>query len=326
MSFGFLFAALYRGPVWHKLILFLSTVPITIAMNSVRIGIIGLLVDRYGIAQAEGFLHFFEGWVIFVVCVILLYFGAFLLQRLVRNPRPIHSMLDVDFRSLQTQLRRFLTIRPSPALIGVCGIVLIAGLAANFMPSRTAVAPERQPFVLFPLSIGEWHGQSQLLDRDVEQVLNADDYLKADFVDGVPGLGINLFVAYYDSLVDGGALHSPEQCIPGGGWEVSGWSTVNTGVTGPSGEPLSVNRAVIRKGPNRQLVYFWFDLHGRTLTSTVATKVYTFVDMTTRQRADGALVRLVTPIAPNETESAADERLREFLLPVLNEIQAYLPS
>ena len=76
MSFGYLFAILYRGPWWHKLILFLSTVPITILMNSFRIGVIGVLVDRFGIAQAEGFLHFFEGWIIFVACVALLYLEA----------------------------------------------------------------------------------------------------------------------------------------------------------------------------------------------------------------------------------------------------------
>ena len=42
--------------------------PTTVLMNSVRIGVIGVLVNRYGIEQAEGFLHFFEGWVIFAAC------------------------------------------------------------------------------------------------------------------------------------------------------------------------------------------------------------------------------------------------------------------
>ena len=69
MSFGFLFAVLYRGPTWHKLVLFFSTIPITILMNSVRIAIVGMLVSFFGTEQAEGFLHFFEGWVIFIVCI-----------------------------------------------------------------------------------------------------------------------------------------------------------------------------------------------------------------------------------------------------------------
>ena len=66
MSFSYVFAVLYRGPVWHKIVLLLSAVPIAVLMNSFRIGVIGVLVDRYGIGQAEGFLHFFEGWIIFL--------------------------------------------------------------------------------------------------------------------------------------------------------------------------------------------------------------------------------------------------------------------
>ena len=44
MSFGFLLACLYRGAFWQRALLFLSTVPITILMNSFRIGVIGVLV------------------------------------------------------------------------------------------------------------------------------------------------------------------------------------------------------------------------------------------------------------------------------------------
>ena len=69
MSFSYVFAVLYRGPVWHKIVLLLAAAPLAVLMNSVRIGIIGILVDRYGIGQAEGFLHFFEGWVIFLSCI-----------------------------------------------------------------------------------------------------------------------------------------------------------------------------------------------------------------------------------------------------------------
>ena len=69
MSFTYVFAVLYRGPLWHKLVLLALAVPIAVLMNAVRIGIIGILVDRYGIAQAEGFLHVFEGWVVFLSCI-----------------------------------------------------------------------------------------------------------------------------------------------------------------------------------------------------------------------------------------------------------------
>ena len=51
-------------------------------MNSLRIGVIGVLVNSYGTEQAEGFLHWFEGWIIFVACIALLYLEAILLATL----------------------------------------------------------------------------------------------------------------------------------------------------------------------------------------------------------------------------------------------------
>ncbi len=82
LSFSYLFSILYRGPLWHKAILLLSAAPIAVLMNSFRIGVIGILVDSYGIEQAEGFLHFFEGWIIFLACIGILFLMAVVLQQL----------------------------------------------------------------------------------------------------------------------------------------------------------------------------------------------------------------------------------------------------
>ena len=69
MSFGFLIAYIYRGPFWQRAVIFLSTIPITVLMNSFRIGVIGITVEHWGIAAAEGFLHDFEGWFVFMACL-----------------------------------------------------------------------------------------------------------------------------------------------------------------------------------------------------------------------------------------------------------------
>ena len=46
LSFSYLFSILYRGPIWHKAVLLLSAAPLTVLMNSVRIGVIGILVNQ----------------------------------------------------------------------------------------------------------------------------------------------------------------------------------------------------------------------------------------------------------------------------------------
>ena len=60
------------------------------------------------------------------------------------------------------------------------------------------------------------------------------------------------------------------------------------------GQPLPVNRVIIGLGDDRQLVYYWFAQRGRMLTNEYLVKWYIFWDALTRNRTDGALVRLTT--------------------------------
>ena len=67
---------------------------------------IGILVNSYGIEHAEGFLHFFEGWVIFGACVGILFLMAIALQRLTPNPKPLADTIDLDFTALPRRRAR----------------------------------------------------------------------------------------------------------------------------------------------------------------------------------------------------------------------------
>src|ERR1039457_4159067 len=81
MSLGFLAAYLFQAPLWQRAVVFLSTIPITIVMNSLRIGIVGVLVNYWGPQDADGFLHMFEGWIIFIACAGVLVAEMTLLAR-----------------------------------------------------------------------------------------------------------------------------------------------------------------------------------------------------------------------------------------------------
>ncbi len=82
MSLGFLAAYFFQAPLWQRALVFLSTIPITIFMNSLRIGVVGIMVDNFGPQDADGFLHMFEGWIIFLACAVLLVGLMHLLARI----------------------------------------------------------------------------------------------------------------------------------------------------------------------------------------------------------------------------------------------------
>lgn len=324
LSFSYLFSILYRGPLWHKAVLLLSAAPITVFMNSFRIGVIGILVNHYGIEQAEGFLHFFEGWVIFLACVGILFLMAIGLQRLTAEPKPLSEAIDLDFDGFGPIIGRILAIQATAAMLAAILLSALFSLGWLFTPSAERVVPDRTPFMLFPRQIGELYGSFESLDPAVARTLSADDYVSATY-QGSGAKPVNLFVAYYDNQTDGDGIHSPEVCLPVGGWEVSSLEPFQVSFPDTIYRTFTLNRAVIQKGVSKQLVYYWFEQRGRRMTNDFVAKFAVIYDSWTRGRLDGALVRFVTPI-DEAGEAAADARLQAFMAQALPVLPRYVPE
>lgn len=328
LSFSYVFAVLYRGPVWHKAVLLLAAVPITVLMNSLRIALAGVIVTQYGAAWLEGFTHFFEGWVIFVICVLLLFGLARILMVFGRQRHgSLAEALDLDTRGLAAQVLRLRLVRPSAALIGSALVVLGLTGAWQMLPERGAQSVPRDSFVLFPRQLDAWRqvGPQQFLSADVAAVLGADDYLQIEMAHPQADAPVGLFMAWYDDQSSGG-VHSPEICLPGGGWEISwlerGDITAETG----SDTPFEINRAIIQKGEARMMVYYWFEQKGRRIAWDFEAKYRLMLDGIRTGRTDGALVRLTTPIAPDESDAAAAARLSGLVDAVMPVLPRFVPE
>ncbi len=325
LSFSYLFSILYRGPLWHKAVLLLSAAPLTVLMNSFRIGVIGVLVDRYGIEQAEGFLHFFEGWVIFLACISILFGLAIALQRLTPDPLPLSQAIDLDVDGFAPILGRILAIRGSTMLALAAALTLAVSLVWVIQRPAETVAIARDPFALFPRQIGDWSGSTALLDTDVERVLGASDYLNATYATPQdPGI-VNMFVAFYDKQTEGTGIHSPEVCLPVGGWEIFSLVPHMVDFSATGYGVFEVNRAVIQKGLSKQLVYYWFEQRGKRMVNDFRAKLSVVYDGLTTGRTDGALIRYVTPIWEGETEADAEARLMRFIGQSLPPLPRFVP-
>ncbi|MCG8544601.1 MAG: VPLPA-CTERM-specific exosortase XrtD [Alphaproteobacteria bacterium] len=328
MSFGFLCAYLYMGPFWHRAVLFLSTVPITILMNSFRIGVIGVFVDRWGIEQAEGALHFFEGWVIFMACVAILFLEIWLFARFSRPRRSLSALFRIDLPKGTggAMIRLCDSVPRRPWFAAVAVLLLAAGLSSA-VAQRVDLTPDRMPLAAFPLQFDDWQGKRKVIPRNIVKALRVSDYMSADYAPLDNAMPVNLYVAYYASQRKGEAVHSPRSCIPGGGWEIVDLvSKPVEGLKSTNGEAVKVNRVVIARGGIKQVVYYWFLQRGRSLTNEYHVKWYLFWDGVTRQRTDGALIRLVTPLREGESADVADRRLSRFLHRIHPIIDRYIPA
>jgi exosortase D (VPLPA-CTERM-specific) len=326
LSFSYIFAVLYRGPMWHKAILLLSAAPITVVMNSVRIAIAGVVVDSYGIEYVEGLTHFLEGWVIFLTCVIILFALAWLLLLLQPRKMGLIEALDLDTDGLGQQAARLRLVQPSNALIGTALVMAIGAGLWQAIPPRPLSVVERESFYSFPSRLGDWTaGPAQRLEPEVEKVLAADDYHSVTLVAEGAAAPTDLFIAWYKDQMTGGT-HSPTVCLPGAGWEIASLEAIDAPAGLGDGTPFTLNRAVIQKGLDRMMVYYWYDQQGVRTASSYYAKLLITVAKVRTGRSDGALVRLITPILPGETDAEAEGRLKDAMAGVLRPLERFVPG
>jgi len=137
-------------------------------------------------------------------------------------------------------------------------LLLVATLAttAGLLQARhrTERIVPRQTLNAFPTSVGLWTGKNMDISPDVLQVLGPGDFAsRMYFRDGQPPL--DLFIAYFASQRSGDTIHSPKNCLPGSGWTPMQSSYIQIAI--PNHLPITVNRYVIGKGSDRQLVLYW---------------------------------------------------------------------
>ena len=320
LSISFLMAYMYKAALWKRILVFLSAIPITIVMNSVRIAMVGVLVNHWGSSMADGFLHYFEGWIVFMVCLLILVAEILLLEKLGQK-RSFWQAVDVP--NVQVTVPIGKEKSPSKPLLVSIAIILASLLAVTILGGRQEILPARDKFVTFPTKINGWIAKEESLDKATETFLGVDDYLLADYE--APSKGsVNFYVAYYASQRKGVSPHSPQVCMPGGGWVISSLSRIAIQLAHK--KDFYVNRTVINKDNHRQVVYYWFEQRGRHIANEYYMKWYLLKDAIQRNRTDGALVRVTTYLRPSENESAADERIQGFLHDSLPLLGAYVPK
>lgn len=174
-------------------------------------------------------------------------------------------------------------------------IVIAMLLGAAVFGTRAAgseTAVERESLTTLPYEIGPWRGREATpFTGDVVAQLGVDDYIHRSYT-AAEGPPIGLYAGYYGSQRQGDTIHSPQNCLPGAGWRPIESSIISVDV---NGRLLPVNRYVIQKGLDKQVVLYWYQGRGRVVANEFKNKALLMWDAATLRRTNGGLVRIIAP-------------------------------
>jgi len=283
-------------------------------------------VDNWGTEMAEGFLHDFEGWIIFLFCMALLFVEMWLFSRLSGKKLPFNELVLIPSEWSDNTEQKELEIKFNKTIFVLLLLLFTTAITSNYIKGREEIIPSRQAFLNFPLQLGPWQGRNDYLSQFYLDQLKLTDYVIINYAAPESASSVNFYSAYYQSQRQGASIHSPKACMPGDGWKIAQFGQQSFPDITVDGNALEFNRAVIEKGDSKQLVYYWFQHHGRTITNEYLEKWYLFYDAITMNRSDGALVRLVTNVGTTENIEVADQRLKSFIKQLMPQLPTYIPG
>jgi exosortase D (VPLPA-CTERM-specific) len=320
VTLSIIYGYLLESRVWVRIVLVCSAIPIAVAANGFRIFGTGLLVQYWDPEKGEGFYHIFSGWLIFVVALIM-FFAVHRVITLVSKP---HSVAPADPMQRTARPSREIPVQNGAVRFGIVAVLLLTTAVALQAHPNGEYFPQRASLSSLPLEIDGWKGIDDPLDEKTRKILGPGEFLVRDYQDTSQlQPPINLYIAYFPSQRAGDTIHSPSHCLPGAGWVPISREVVP--LAGPDGSSFPVNRYVVSKSGDRQLVLYWFRAHGRAVASEYAAKYYLISDSIRMNRSDGALIRLMTPMLEGESPDAAQARMMKLGSHFVAVLDTYIP-
>jgi exosortase D (VPLPA-CTERM-specific) len=308
----------------QSLIVFISSILITIMINGGRILVASVIHELFGTEPTNEFLLFYDSNVILVTSiVVLLVFVYGMLTHSKDNNQIIRYMwVPEKINNIKPIYKKRNISLP---LLMVLAIIIIRVIEILPLSKPEYIMPDYNIAKEFPTKIGEWIGEKKKLDEMYVENLHLSDYVLADYRSDSNN-PVTLLVVYYASQESGASSHSPRTCLPGDGWAMRNQKKEVLVDSITENSPLYYNRFQAIKGGNRQLVYYWYLQRGRNITNEFILKWYIFWDAITRKRTDGALVRITTTLDYGETWQNADKRLVNFVSNLNPVLMRYIPD
>jgi exosortase D (VPLPA-CTERM-specific) len=319
LTLGVLFAYFFEKARWRQILLVLSTIPIAIITNGVRIGITGILAQKYGASVAEGFFHGFSGWLIFMFAFAMLFVFYFFLR--VISKKKTFADASVDLSKV--------TVNHGEGRNNLIPVVLVSVLllSAGILGYATSALPKitiNGGLTSFPMTFNTWAGQPETMDTEMIAASGAEEALTATYRRS-PEEIISLYMGFRGSpfTETENFFHSPTVCLPSSGWKTISTSDHVIREIQAFGT-IVVKKMVIEKMDQKQLVYFWFQTNKRTSSDVNINRFHLALHAITRENTHDLFIRPITPMQRNESVSDAEKRMDQFVRDMMSILLQFL--
>ncbi|MEZ5306345.1 MAG: EpsI family protein [Pyrinomonadaceae bacterium] len=308
------FSFLKNRDVWRGAILMLLSLPIAVLTNGARVTSTGIMTYRYGSKALEGFVHELSGWLVYVFALLLLMAANVVLMKLLGPAEPYSDSVPEPMAANSNFVGK-------PALILLL-VLLSGGFFINWLENRGEIQVERKQLSELPAQFGDWtqKGDPVRFSPQTESVLKTTDYVMREYQKN--GRTANLYIGYYASQKTGATYHSPQNCLPGSGWEMKAPDVVT--IKRADGTTFEANRYIIENGKYKEVMIYWYQGRGRTSVSEYFDKIFTVLDSVTRRRSDGSMIRVMTTAANSEKD--AEKAAIELSSLVSSSLDGFVPE
>ncbi len=219
---------------WQRILLILLAVPLAIAMNVIRVAVLGV-ATTYDPDLANGQSHMLIGTLLLVPTFLLYMLIVWCLNRVIHEPPAKASSPPgpAPFRVRWGKLGRAPFVTAAGCLIvGTIGInAALASMGAHLR--KTPIYAENNRRVqAIPTETASFIrvGNDQVMSEDMVTELGTSNYLSRTYVlkntpEGQKPVRLELHLAYYTGMIDT-VPHVQERCMTGGGWDWVGTSAV----------------------------------------------------------------------------------------------------
>jgi len=200
-------------------------------------------------------------------------------------------------------------------------ILVVGGILGNILRFTTRMPDHPADFSTIPMDLDNYIGTEKQLSDMTYEVLKADVTTFRDYVDS-SGNRLGLFIAYFESQKYGSQIHSPKNCLPGGGWRIETITPHKLKL--PGGEDRMANLVIMSANKQHALVLYWFETHSGAIRDEYSLKIDLVKNSLLFRPTDAAIVRFTINVTDVDIETAL-QSANEFIQTLFPAIKQSLP-